>query len=123
MLFEPYVSFHIFISGNCVATYWEIAAHSAYWNFSLIAPFPEHCLLLLFIYARAVRNQNFIMTWFTNLRNRKKMLFFFVFFVFFFFVFFFFFVLFFFFFFFFVLFCLFRKIMIRYKCIGYKKHL
>ena len=34
MLFEPYVRFHSFSSGNGVAAYWEIASHSAYDMFS-----------------------------------------------------------------------------------------
>ena len=37
VMFAPYVCFHIFslISlGNCVATYWVIAAHSAYGMFA-----------------------------------------------------------------------------------------
>ena len=70
--FGPKVRFHIFIlcSSNGVATYCEIAAHSAYEMFSwykylivslvfshlgfwsgilfLIAPFPHLCLLVLF---------------------------------------------------------------------------
>ena len=72
MLFEPYVRFHISLSsGNGVAAYWGIAARSAddmfswykclsvilvffptlgLWsgNFFLIAPFPDHCLPVLF---------------------------------------------------------------------------
>ena len=35
MLFEAYIHFLIVLSsGNCVAAYWEIAAHSAYNIFS-----------------------------------------------------------------------------------------
>ena len=68
MQFEPYTRTFSYCSGNCVAAYWEMAAHSAYdmfskykylvvnlvfshfcfWsgNFFLIAPFPDHCLLV-----------------------------------------------------------------------------
>ena len=34
MLFDPYMRFHIFILGNRVTAYWEIAAHSAFDMFS-----------------------------------------------------------------------------------------
>ena len=36
MLFEPYVRFHIFISGYCLGAYWETAAHSLYDMFLII---------------------------------------------------------------------------------------
>ena len=35
MLFEPYVRFHKLSSVNCVAAYWEIAAHSVKDMFSM----------------------------------------------------------------------------------------
>ena len=68
--------------GNSVATFWEIAAHSAYemlskykvltvklvfprlgfWSgtFFLIAPFPDHCLLVPFSYLNNVFQVNFV---------------------------------------------------------------
>ena len=51
MLFEPYVRFHIFIyvwTTECPPI-GKMAAHSAhFWSgdFFLIAPFPDHCLLV-----------------------------------------------------------------------------
>ena len=71
VLFEPYVRFLIFSSGNCVAVDWGLVAHSAYdmfswytylsvslvffpplglWSgdFFLIAAFPDHCVLVPF---------------------------------------------------------------------------
>ena len=50
-----------------------VFSHLGFWsgNLFLIAPFPDLCLLVPF-YVRAFRNQNFMVTWFTNFRNLKK---------------------------------------------------
>ena len=73
-----------------MAAYWEIAAHSVYdifskfkylivylllpasiLNFFLIAHFSDHCLLVPF-YVSAFRNQNCMVTCFTNVRNLQE---------------------------------------------------